>query len=205
MIEIKLDNLSKRFNQEIIFKNLNYHFSAGNCYAITGANGSGKSTLLKTIAGFSLPSKGSVKYHLDGKLIDLDEIYKYISIASPYMELIEDFTLQELLIYHSKFKAFKKEFSIDDVIDKMDLTNARQKAVKNFSSGMKQRVKLGLAFFSKAHVTFLDEPTTNLDVQGAEWYQEQLKIITDRLIIIASNQKEEYHLSNYNLKLAEYK
>ena len=205
MIEIKLDNLSKRFNQEIIFKNLNYHFSAGNCYAITGANGSGKSTLLKTIAGFSLPSKGSLKYLLNGELIALDEIYKYISIASPYMELIEDFTLQELLKYHSRFKAFKEELSVGEVIDEMGLTNARKKTVKNFSSGMKQRVKLGLAFFSRAHVTFLDEPTTNLDVQGAEWYQKQLKKIADRLIIIASNQKEEYYLSNYNLTLAEFK
>lgn len=205
MIEIQLENLSKRFNHEVIFKELSYHFKSGQCYAITGANGSGKSTLLKTIAGFILPSKGSLIYLLNDKAIESEDIYKYISIASPYMELTQSLTLKELLSYHSKFKVFRNGLSVPDVIEKMDLVHAQDKMVKNLSSGMSQRLKLGLAFFSEAWVTFLDEPTTNLDQKGCEWYQEQLKDILDRLVFIASNQPNEYLTSHEILQLSEFK
>ncbi|MEM8568609.1 MAG: ABC transporter ATP-binding protein [Bacteroidota bacterium] len=205
MIEIRLEDLSKRFNHEIIFKDVNYSFNSGRCYAITGSNGSGKSTLLKIISGLTLPSKGSLIYLLDKKVIETENIYKYISIASPYMELIRNLTLNELLSYHSKFKAFRDGLSIQEVIEKMDLVHARDKMVKNFSSGMSQRLKLGLAFFSEASVTFLDEPTTNLDQRGHEWYQKQLKDILHRLVFIASNQPDEYQLSSDILQLNDFK
>ncbi|MEM9857228.1 MAG: ATP-binding cassette domain-containing protein [Bacteroidota bacterium] len=205
MVDIKLDNLSKKFNREIVFKELNYHFEQGQCYAITGSNGSGKSTLLKTITGFSLPSSGSVDYYINNQIIQPDDIYRYISIATPYMELIKSLTLVELLTYHSKFKAFRDKLTVKEVIRKMNLIEASNKMIKNFSSGMSQRLKLGLAFFSDASITFLDEPTTNLDKNGCEWYQNELNDIMNRLVLIASNQSEEYQLSQHRLKLNSFK
>ncbi|MEM7107149.1 MAG: ABC transporter ATP-binding protein [Bacteroidota bacterium] len=205
MIEIRLENLSKRFNHEVIFKELDYHFKSKHVYAITGPNGSGKSTLLKIITGFTLPSKGSLVYVMDSKIVEPDNIYQHISIATPYMELIKSLTLSELVNYHSKFKAFRDSLSVDEVIQRMELDHARHKLVKNFSSGMSQRLRLGLAFFSNALVTFLDEPTTNLDEKGCEWYQNQLKDISNRLVFIASNQPEEYQLTDEILQLNKFK
>ena len=75
----------------------------------------------------------------------------------------------------------------------MGLSTSSHKAIKYFSSGMKQRLKLGLAFFSDTPVLMLDEPTTNLDAQGFEWYQNHvLEYSRDRLLIICSNQPQEY-------------
>lgn len=204
-MEITLQKLSKRFNQEVIFKNIDYTFRSGEFYAITGANGSGKSTLLKTISGFSLPSKGNLTYTVDNKIVAPENVYQHITFASPYMDLIEDFTLTELIEYHSKFRNLKNGFSAIEVIEKLQLQTASKKLVKNFSSGMKQRVKLGLAFFTQSAVLLLDEPTTNLDERGVQWYLGEINKITDQMIILASNQPIEYEASDHEIKMSDYK
>ena len=83
---ITLDAVGKRYNREWIYKNCSYQFESGKAYAIIGGNGSGKSTLLQTIAGALLHSTGKISYLADDKIIE--EAYKHISIAAPYMELI---------------------------------------------------------------------------------------------------------------------
>ena len=105
-MKINLRQLGKKYNNEWIFKNITLELSLGNHYVILGGNGSGKSTLLQTISGFQIQSEGIVEYTIEDKSIAVENIFKYISIASPYMELIEDFTLQELIDYQAKFKPF---------------------------------------------------------------------------------------------------
>ena len=82
--------------------------------------------------------------------------------------------------------------SREDLIADLFLEGAEQKRIENFSSGMRQRLRLGLALYSEASVTFLDEPTTNLDERGAEWYHRVLKQTTGRLLFIATNTPSDY-------------
>ena len=105
-MKIILENLEKKFNQERIFSGLNYEFVSGGVYALTGPNGSGKSTLLQILAGYHLPSSGTITYQKDEN-IEVEDMYQYISIATPYMDVIEEFTLTELLKFHFKFKKIK--------------------------------------------------------------------------------------------------
>lgn len=205
MFRIELHQLGKRFNREVIFKELDYQFSAGRSYALTGANGSGKSTLLQIISGFSLPTDGKVSYFFNEVKIEDEQVYKHLAIATPYMEVIEEFTLRELLDFHFKFKKPKAGHTIDTIIELAYLSDAQNKFVKNFSSGMKQRLKLALAFFSSSEVILLDEPTTNLDEKGIEWYQQQLTELGEVLLIIASNQKAEYDKCQDVLSVMDYK
>lgn len=193
-MEISLRQLSKRYNREWIFKELSYELKAGESYAITGANGSGKSTLLQIISGYALPSAGLIEYRIGEDEIPAEEIYRYLTVATPYMELIEDFTLQEHLLFHYKFRRIRKPHTIEDIMKSSYLYDSRNKAVKNFSSGMKQRLKLALAFYTECELTLLDEPTSNLDQQGIEWYQLRMDelLTTGTMVIIASNQKYEY-------------
>ncbi|MEQ8303763.1 MAG: ATP-binding cassette domain-containing protein [Cyclobacteriaceae bacterium] len=192
-MKIVAKGLGKRFNREWIFKKFDFTFSSDQTFAIVGPNGSGKSTLLQILWGQLPPSSGALQYDLDGNSIDIEDLYKYISIAAPYMEVIEEFTLLEMLQFHYKFKNTIQSKSIEEVMEMMELDHARNKVISNFSSGMKQRLKLGLAFFSDTSFLFLDEPTTNLDKKATTWYQEQLGLCTSkRLVIIASNQEHEY-------------
>ncbi|MEO1049820.1 MAG: ABC transporter ATP-binding protein [Bacteroidota bacterium] len=206
-MKIIASDLSKRFGKEWVFKDFNFEFNANSAYAVTGANGSGKSTLLAILCGIMPPKSGQLQYFLNDQPIEGDDVYKYIGFSAPYMSIIEEFTLVEFLNFHFSFKKMIKGLSVADVIDKAYLTDAMDKPIKNFSSGMKQRVKLAQVFFSDTPVVFLDEPTSNLDVKGQEWYQNHLKGILDqgRLIIIASNEPKEYAVCQEKISLEEYK
>ena len=136
-MKINLRQLGKKYNNEWIFKDITLEFSLGNHCVILGGNGSGKSTLLQTISGFQIPSLGTVQYTINGTDVSVENIFKHISIASPYLELIEDFTLQEIIDYQARFKPFKEK----NIVEIMQLEKAKNKAIKYYSSGMKQRVK----------------------------------------------------------------
>ncbi len=189
LTKISLQNLGKRFNREWIFRHLNYEFFPGKSYAITGPNGSGKSTLLQVISGATTLSEGKVLY----QNINDENIFKHISIAAPYLELIEEMTLTEFLIFHSALKKLLPTFTIQRIISIINLDKAADKQIRYFSSGMKQRVKLAQAIFSDVPVILLDEPTTNLDEDGIVLY---INLINDyckeRLLIVSSNDKQEY-------------
>jgi ABC-type multidrug transport system ATPase subunit len=203
-MQIELKDLSKRFNRELIFKNLNYTFKDSSSYAITGPNGSGKSTLLQIISSFNLPSSGQITYCHNEVFIEPEDIFREVSIAAPYLDIIQEFTLLEMLQFHFKFKKIRKGETILSIIEKSYFIGQEHKFIKNFSSGMKQRLKLAIAFFSESPILLLDEPTNNLDQQGIEWYQNKVSGINDRLVIIASNQKYEYQQCENVLNVKDF-
>lgn len=204
-MKIEARNLSKRFNREWIFKNLNYQFTE-NFYAITGPNGSGKSTLLQTLWGQMLPSAGEVIYSQNEKVIPAEDVFRHVAIATPYLELIDEFTLTEMVAFHFRFKKPRLDKTTQELLELFELSHARDKTIANFSSGMRQRLKLGLAFYSRTGVLFLDEPTTNLDKKAIAWYQLQLAAIpSETMVLIASNQEHEYPAAATKLDILTYK
>ncbi|MEQ8423667.1 MAG: ATP-binding cassette domain-containing protein, partial [Cyclobacteriaceae bacterium] len=113
-MKIVTDNLGKRFNREWIFRKFIFEFKPGNCYAITGPNGSGKSTLMQILWGQVPPSTGKISYSIADQQIPIEDVYKLVSIATPYMELIEEFTLNEMVRFHFKFKKVTGNRSVSD-------------------------------------------------------------------------------------------
>lgn len=205
-MEIEAKQLGKQFQNEWIFKDFDFSFSANKVYAITGPNGSGKSTLLQVISGFLPQTRGDLALRNNGRDILADDFYKYITVATPYTELIEEFSAIELLKFHFKFKKLRKGQDIKHFLAKVNLPHAKDKLIKNFSSGMKQRLKLGLAFYSDSPVILLDEPTSNLDEEGINWYQKILsEEKNERIVIISSNQVYEYEQSDKIIDILSYK
>ena len=204
-MQINLSNLGKRYNYEWIFRNLTYTFESGTSYAILGHNGSGKSTLLTIIAGHNLHSEGNIGYTTGSNTIAPDEIYRHLSLTAPYLELVEEFSLLEMLEFHTRFKALRGNLTNLELIDRMGLQRSKNKFVKDFSSGMKQRLKLGLALYSDTELLLLDEPTTNLDQEGVAWYQEHVELNkSGRLIIVGSNIHHEYAFCEHHLRISDY-
>lgn len=202
---ISLANVGRRFNQEWIFRNVNYEFNVAEKYAVLGPNGSGKSTLLSVLLGSLSPSEGTINYK-SGVDIPVEEIYRSISFAAPYLDLIEEFTLQETINFHFKFKAFYEGMNAESVLDLLGLAKSQDKALKYFSSGMKQRTKLALACCSNTPILLLDEPTSNLDKQGMGWYLQLIeRFSVNRTLIIGSNQESEYSFCNHFVELTDYK
>lgn len=206
-MNITLQNLGRRFNQEWIFKGIDYTFSSTKSYAILGPNGSGKSTLIKVLTGQLTPSEGKIHFDHESSSIEVDDIYEHISIAAPYIELIEEFTLYELLDFHFKFKNHLPKFDNNQIISLLGMEKSANKGLKFFSSGMKQRVKLALACCSDSKILFLDEPTSNLDTTGENWYLDLVKLtsFSGRLLIIGSNQEKEYSFCDEKFAITTYK
>jgi len=204
-MNISLNSVGRRFNKEWIFRNLSTEFTSGNSYAILGPNGSGKSTLLSVLTGSLSPSEGEISFS-DTKEIPVENIYSYISLAAPYLELVETFTLKESIDFHFKFKNFAPGLDSKKLITILGLEKAANKEIKYFSSGMKQRTKLALACCTDTPILFLDEPTSNLDVQGINWYRELIENFgKDRLTIIGSNQIQEYDFCTNQIQISDYK
>ncbi|MFD2935631.1 ABC transporter ATP-binding protein [Spirosoma flavum] len=206
MLTISAEGIGKKYRREWIFRRVNLTLNAGTSYTFVGPNGSGKSTLLQLLTGSLPTTEGNLIFSLNNKLIDPDNWFRQVSIAAPYLELVEELTLDELLIFHQTFKPFRANLTPEAIADRLLLTHARHKEIKYFSSGMKQRVKLGLAFFSNSPVVILDEPTANLDRQGAAWYHEQVRQLgPDQLLLIGSNQPDEYDFCPNVLDVMQWK
>ncbi len=205
-MKITAKNITKRFENEWIVKDFSYSFTPGSKTAIVGNNGSGKSTLLKVLTGLMLPNKGAVIYERDEKVIAPEEAVPYLSFCSPAQELIEEFSLLELLKFHFKFRKPYEGASVEQMLEEMYFHDSRKKLIKHFSSGMKQRLKLGLAVFTDASVVMLDEPTTNMDETGIKWYRDKiLKLLDGRSVIISSNQNHEYEFCENHIRLQDFK
>ena len=205
-MKILAENLEKKFRQEYVIKNFNFEFQDHKKYAIVGPNGSGKSTLLQLLSQFSLPTKGSIKY-LDnqGNLIENDLAFKQISFAAPYSEIIEEFTISELISFLVGLQNLPSAFNIKAFEEFSELKTNPNKLIKNFSSGMKQKTKLTLAFSTPRPFLFLDEPTTNLDFKSKDWFQRKLEAEKDKLIVIASNEESEIKYCEERIQILDFK
>ena len=205
-MKIELTNLGKRYNREWIFRNLSFQFGINKHYAITGPNGSGKSTLLQIIAGSAMYTEGEIAYHHLDKTIEPENIFKKISFAAPYLDVVEEMTLYEFLSFHGKMKNWIDLFDTKKIVFLLDLEKSAHKQLRYFSSGMKQRVKLAQAIFSDVPVVLLDEPTTNLDEEGIQLYKTLIEnYCENRLVIISSNDKEEYSFCGECIDMMNYK
>ena len=203
-MDITLEKAGKRFNRDWIFRNFSFEFISGGKYAITGPNGSGKSTLLQVLAGSMNTTEGSIAWLENDKKINPENVYRYISIVAPYHELIEEMTAKEFLEYHAVFK--KLILPADEILNIIGLAKTTGKQIRNFSSGMRQRVKLAQAIFSDVPCLFLDEPCTNLDTAGYELYHQLIaKYCQDKLVVVSSNDMNEYDFCDTRINVMDYK
>ena len=205
-MKISCTKTGKRFNRDWIFRNFSYEFIKGGHYAITGPNGSGKSTLLQVLAGAIVSSEGNILYESGEQKLVTDNIFTSLAIAAPYLEVVEEMTLMELLHFHRIFKPFLPGVQEKDIVTIMGLQVAAHKQIRYYSSGMKQRVKLAQAIFSDTPCLLLDEPCTNLDEAGTQLYHQLIeKYCKDRLVIVSSNDKQEYSFCREVVNIMNYK
>ncbi len=192
-MEIELNDIGKKFAKRWLFRRISFHIASNQMVALTGHNGSGKSTLLQLIFGYQVATEGTIELKNQGVLMEASERYQQMSFVAPYLELPEELSLMEVLQYHFSFKTIRAGYSFEELIVQAGLAGNEDKHIRYFSSGMKQRLKLLLAFNDTAPVLLLDEPTSNLDEKGIAWYQQLLSQQRQhRTILIASNQAYEY-------------
>lgn len=206
MNSIAVKEVGKRFNRHWLFRNLSHTFHQDRHTVILGANGSGKSTLLQVVLGSLVPSEGTVTYSYAGKQYTPEDNRCLFSIATPYLELIEEFTLREMLAFQGKLRPYRNGATIDELVNRLGLDAAADRAIRHYSSGMRQRVKLGMALLSDTPFVLLDEPTSNLDKEAVAWYAQLVsQHMADRVVIVCSNtQEQDYFFCNERLTVSDF-
>lgn len=206
-MKLLLQQAGKKYYRQWVFRALDLTMEQGDTLAILGPNGSGKSTLLQVLSGATLLNEGTLTHWKDDKKTDPEEVFRQVAIAAPYLELVEEFTLEESVQLHFSFKKTMNGLSLQDVIRLSELQDALHKPVKFFSSGMKQRLKMTLACLSDTPLLLLDEPCANLDENGVKWYASMVSEYgKGKTIVVCSNSHtEEYFFCSRKILLTDYK
>ncbi|MEY2871262.1 MAG: hypothetical protein RLZZ146_1185 [Bacteroidota bacterium] len=200
-MKITLNNCGKNYHRSWLFKDITLTIpidsTSGSTLklALLGPNGAGKSTFTLLLAGQTDPTEGLVQWHdTSGKSIPQSQWHKYVALASPGMELPEEFTLSEWFDFHQQIKGFQSGITKELILTLCGFPkNTLTKQILTFSSGMKQRVKLCAAVLGNQPLVILDEPLTNLDSAGQLVFTTLLsEYLNNRSFIIASNRQDEW-------------
>lgn len=188
-MNVELTDIGKKYDQSWIFRGLSAEFKSNTIYGFVGQNGSGKSTLLQIVSGFVTPNEGQIDY--TDPNISVDQVYRRLSMCTPYMELPVELTVEECIENQQRFKPYRNGHTISDILQITDLGDHRKKQLTKLSSGMKQRLKLALALLANSSLLLLDEPCSNLDSTWSAWFNRCLtENAQDRTIIICSNSQD---------------
>jgi len=206
-IQLRVRELKKTFNNRLVFNKLSFELNSGDRIVITGKNGSGKSTLIKILAGVLTETSGNLEYFIDDKKIDRENYYQFVGLVSPYLVLYDEFTAFENLNLFSKIRGLKiSEKEINDTLNRVGLFERRNDLVRTFSSGMKQRMKYASAILHNPLVLLLDEPTSNLDLDGKNFVDELVfNFREDGIVVVATNESQDFKYGYKIINLDEYK
>jgi len=203
---IVLEGLQKKFGKQHILQDVSHTFQTGSKTVILGSNGSGKSTLIKILSGALEATEGAPTYSFEGKNITAKSAGLHVGIAAPYVALNPMFSLKETLAFHEQFCPFPEGFKLTDWLYKAGLAAHGDKRLSTFSSGMLQRVRLLLAVANERPLLLLDEPLSNLDAEGVQFYNELIRSFAlSKTIIVGSNyQEDEYDFCTNELLLEKH-
>lgn len=203
MFKIKATDLSKKFNERTIFENIRFEIASGESLAITGHNGSGKTTLVRIISGLLSPTAGKIEFSNGGEEVEVEQIYAHVGLVGPYLQLYHNLTALENLIFFSKIRGLgANKPRIFELTKLLGLKGRELDYVKNYSSGMLQRLKYVAALLHEPEILLVDEPTSNLDEAGAAIVYDILKKQTEnKILIVATNNPEESRFGKKEIRV----
>jgi heme exporter protein A len=204
MYQLTAKELSHRFGARRVFADIGFDVTTGRSIVVTGPNGSGKSTLLMVLLGFLEPSRGQVSYWADGSRLSADEFRRRCLLVAPYQSLYDQLTAEENLKFFSSLRDLSptgKELS--EVLARVGLEGRGDDRVDEYSSGMKQRLKLALVLALRPVFVFLDEPSTNLDESGKLVMRQVINDVrAQSVLVVATNEADEVALAEQEVSLA---
>ena len=203
-MKLSCQSVGKDFGEHRIFRDISFEITSGQSLAITGVNGSGKTTLVRILCGLIRPNTGKVEIYNDQKLLSDMEMFRHIGLVGPYLELYEELSAYENMRFFAKLKKVKDfEPIIHNLLQRMRLDGREDDPVKNYSSGMKQRLKYVFALLNQPQILLLDEPTSNLDSEGIETvYQLMEEQKSDKILIIATNDESDLKFGDQQIAIS---
>ena len=192
---IEINNLSKKFNNIVAVKNINFKIDKGKIIGLLGPNGCGKSTTIGMLLGLIKPSSGTVI--INGQNIENNRtnILEKMNFISPYIELPKKLTVEENLKVYGRLYGIKNlKNKVFDLMEKLNLTEFRTRKTGELSSGQKNRVSLAKALINNPEILLLDEPTASLDPDVGDYIRSFIENYASNngaTILLASHNMNE--------------
>ncbi len=202
-ISLKAEGLAKRYGFRMIFRDIDFELTAPSSLVICGPNGSGKSTLLRIVTGLESPTKGKIHYSSDKEAVTPENISEYVAYIAPDMNFYHELSGLENLRFFMKVSG--RSGSDDDygrALEQVGLDGRGDDFLKEYSTGMRVRLKYALMLLIKPEVMILDEPTSNLDRKGKEIiYNLMEKQKKSGILIFATNEHDEIARAEKKIEL----
>lgn len=176
---LQTNNLTKTIGGKDLVKNVNLHIKKGEIYGFLGPNGAGKTTVMKMITNLWKPTDGNIEIFGETLTPQSYEVLKRMGSIIEFPTFYNHMTGYENLRLHCEYMGYYKHDSIENALDMLDLTDAAQKPVKNYSLGMKERLGIARAILCKPELLILDEPTNGLDPAGMKQIRDLLKTLCE--------------------------
>lgn len=195
--DVKVDNITKRFNDKLILDNISFHVKSGDIFGLIGPNGAGKSTLINIMSGIIKPNSGDVMLGGHSILNDVVEAKKLIGLVPQELALMDVFSAYDNLMYFGAYYGLSGKLLKDRInmaLEVTGLTERKKDKVKKFSGGMKRRLNLAAAIIHKPRILIMDEPTVGVDPQSRNCIFEFIRKINKEdgtTVIYTSHYMEE--------------
>ena len=164
MIEVR--NLTKKYGDHFAVQDISFSLEKGKIYGLLGPNGAGKSTTMNIMTGYIAATSGEVIIEGHDIFKEAEEAKKHIGYLPEIPPLYMDMTVWEYLFTVADLKGVPKserKSMIGDVMEKVMITNMKDRLIKNLSKGYKQRVGIAQTLIGNPDIIILDEPTVGLD------------------------------------------
>lgn len=189
-MKLELDNITKNYKDKRALYNVNYIFHEG-VYGLLGANGAGKSTLMRIICGIMKSTIGEVKVN-GTNIMKLDEKYRDLLGYLPQdFGYYPSFTANEFMMYMASLKGLSNNYSkkkISELLHIVGLDEVKNKKIKTFSGGMKQRLGIAQAVLNDPQILILDEPTSGLDPKERIHFRNLISgFAKDKIVLLSTH------------------
>lgn len=193
---LQTNHLTKRIDGKELVKDVNLHVKKGEIYGFLGPNGAGKTTVMKMITSLWKPTEGFVE--LFGETLENTsyEVFRRMGSIIEFPTFYEHMSGKENLRLHCEYMGYYNKESLDEALDMLDLSQAADKPVKQYSLGMKQRLGIARSILCKPELVVLDEPVNGLDPAG-------LKQIRDLIQMLSSGYGISFLISSHLLSEIE--
>lgn len=192
---LTIKNYTKIINNKIILDNINLELKSGNIYGFYGRNGSGKTMLFRAIATFIYPTEGDIIID-DKSIINEDYDMRNFGILIDNSNFYSDLTGFENLDILYRINNKKDENMINDVLKKIGLYEEKDKKFKEYSLGMKQKLRIAQAIMENQKIIVLDEPTNGLDEKSIKKFHKLILELKEKnkIVLLASHNKDDLKL-----------
>jgi heme exporter protein A len=204
-VSVRGQQLSHRFGRRLTgIAGLAFAFEGPGAVAVTGVNGSGKSTLLRILAGLLPPSGGSTSVRVDGREVPARARRSVLGFVTPELEFYEEFTASENLVFAGETRGLASPaHAAAGALEQVGLSPRAHDRVSEFSSGMKQRLRIAFALLHEPPLLMLDEPGSHLDDAGRDVVRAVVARQASRgLVLLATNDAQEVQLAAARLELS---